>query len=210
MFGLCQSALVRMRVGSSPGNAATDARAMSHELGVRRCGRCVRPARVGIEAHRDAAQEELSGWSGCNPSVFDSDQSVGDMRPQLLERVAEIGHKVDFVTLLYDSDLDAALAHQLTDHRPTHAIIPTELKSTPDRQGPVVKRRFPGLQLAKVLAEAVADMTDGTDAQADQVAVGMGRIAHEVALQLTGVLGAHQIIIWQRKVIHADVAIAAR
>src|SRR6516165_5413980 len=107
MFGLRQLAIVRMRVGSSPCYAATDARALSHELGMRCYGRCVRRARVGIEAHRDAPQEELSGWGGCNLAVLNAHQSLGNVRLQLLERVAEIGHKVDFVTLLYFSDLDA-------------------------------------------------------------------------------------------------------
>jgi hypothetical protein len=66
---------------------------------------------------------------------------------------------------------------------------------------------FPTGQVARVLAEAVADVADGADAQSDQIRVRMRRIAHEIAVQPAGILGARQVILRQREVIHADVGV---
>ena len=41
-------------------------------------------------------------------------------------------------------------------------------------------------EFTEVLTEAVADVTDGAHAEADQVAVGMRGVAHKVALQRAG------------------------
>src|SRR5579864_8800828 len=65
------------------------------------------------------------------------------------------------------------------------------------------------LQLAEILTEALADVTDGAYSEADQIAPRMRRVAHEVALQLAGFLSAHQLIVREREMIHADVAIAS-
>src|SRR5690606_19182840 len=54
-----------------------------------------------------------------------------------------------------------------------------------------------------------ADVADGAHAQADQIALGVSRIAHEVALQSAGRLGARQLIGRKGEVVHADVRVAA-
>ena len=49
-------------------------------------------------------------------------------------------------------------------------------------------RDLPAGQVARVLAEAVADVADRAHAQADQVAVGVGGVAHEIAMQAAALL----------------------
>ena len=61
--------------------------------------------------------------------------------------------------------------------------------------------------VAVVLAVQVADLADGRDAQPNQIAMPVGGVALEVALQGGFFLSDGQFVIGQRKVIHADVAI---
>ena len=58
------------------------------------------------------------------------------------------------------------------------------MSAAPDRQAPAVDGALPAGQVARVLAEAITDMTDRTHAEPDQVAIRVRRVAHEVSLHL--------------------------
>src|SRR5579883_3186509 len=68
--------------------------------------------------------------------------------------------------------------------------------------------RLPRAQISMVLAEAIAEMADRAHSQADEVAIGMSRVAHEVAMQLPRCLGAGEVIVRPREMIHADVTVS--
>src|SRR5690606_35178731 len=77
-------------------------------------------------------------------------------------------------------------------------------------QPSLVQRDLPTRQVARVLAEAVADVADRTDAQPDQVGVDVGGVAHEVAVQAAAQLGGGEVVVGQGEVVHADVDVACR
>ena len=53
-------------------------------------------------------------------------------------------------------------------------------------------------------------MADRRDAKANQIAIGVGGVAHEIAMQATALLRLCQVIIGQGEMIHADIDIASR
>ena len=69
--------------------------------------------------------------------------------------------------------------------RTQHVVI-VEREPARDRQAALVHRGFPRREVAEVLAVTVADVTDGTRAETDEIAFGMRGVAHEIALQGSG------------------------
>src|SRR3546814_4373669 len=74
----------------------------------------------------------------------------------------------------------------------------------------LVDGELPARQVSRILAEAASDVADRADAQAHQVAVGVGGVAHEVAVQAAARLGLGEVVVGQREMIHADVGVAGR
>src|SRR3546814_3565751 len=59
-----------------------------------------------------------------------------------------------------------------------------------------------------VCSSDLADVADRAHAQAHKVAVGVGGVAHEVAVQAAALLRAGEVVVGQGEVIHADVDVA--
>ncbi len=98
--------------------------------------------------------------------------------------------------LLFDLPvIDTPMTHQRDDHIAAQPIVVTQLVATVHRQHAVVQSRVVLRELLDVLAVAVGDLADGGNAQPDQVAVGMGGVALEVALQGTVGAGQGQLVL---------------
>ncbi len=104
--------------------------------------------------------------------------------------------------------VDFALTHELLNDIGAQHIVKAKFQSAPYRQSIRSQGRFPTGQILRVLAEAVADVTDGADAETDEVSIDMGRIAHEVTVQSTANLCFGEVILGQCEMFHANVAIA--
>src|SRR5262249_5496022 len=141
-----------------------------------------RRLQVGVEAYGDAPQQQPSHPGYGDSPIPDHDQAIGDTRLQPRERLVEIGGEVDTEVGFDRTHVDRALAHELSDDRRTHPVIRTQREAAPERQLTGSERRFPLLQLAEILAEAVIDVTDRAHTEADEVSSAMCRVAHEVAL----------------------------
>ena len=101
-----------------------------------------------------------------------------------------------------------ALAHQRLDQVGADLVVLVHAHPAEHRQPAFVQRDLPGRQVARVLAEAVADVADRTHPKPDQVAVGMGGVTHEIAMQSATRLRHCQLVVGQGEMVHADVDIA--
>ena len=105
-------------------------------------------------------------------------------------------------------ELDAPVAHQGVDHVAAQHVVGVQAVAAHHRQPATFEPRLILGRFLDVLTVAVADLADRGDAKADKIAVRMGGVTLEVALQSAIFPGQRQLIIRQREVIHADVDIA--
>ena len=99
------------------------------------------------------------------------------------------------------------MADQLLNHCPPQAIVGVAQQAAAGRQLGGGQGVLVVIEVAAVLAVQVADLADGRDAEADQVAVAVGGVALEIALQGRFFLGNGQFVVRQGEVVHADVAV---
>src|SRR5690606_26965268 len=163
---------------------------------------------VAVEAHGDDTQQQASARRGLQAGFAQLDQAVCLQRLQAGQRIGEVAAEIDDVTAAEDVVVQAAMAHQLLDHVGADHVVLVHAHATPHRQAALVDRLLPAADIARVLAEAGADVADRAHAQADQVALRMGGVAHEVAVQAAFALRARQLVGRQGEVVHADVLVA--
>src|SRR5690606_22085248 len=192
----CEKAQVEQKVNSSP-SSATMLRSTRGKVVPVTSGRAPWPAgrsdgarepgrgpfrrtalrgivEVTVETHRYVTQQQAPLRSGGDAFGLDPDQPVLDQRVQALQGVGEIRGEVDPVAALERGHRDLALAHELLDQLRPQDIVLVQLHAAEHRQPALVQGDLPGRQVARVLAEAVADVADGADPQADEVALGVG------------------------------------
>src|SRR5579862_2386883 len=170
----------------------------------------VRPMQMAVEAHRNVTEQKAPGWCGANALFLHCQEAVRDQRLRPMQRIGEISNEGNVVSFLGGADLDLTFAHQLLDDIGTQQIVDVELDATRHGQLVVIEGSAPIAHLPVVLTEAVADVTDPARPEADKIAAGMGSVPHEVAVESSQLLSPREVIIGQREVIHADVAISRR
>ena len=175
------------------------------------CGRFAAFVQVVVEAHGDDTQQQAAARRG-------GDAPRADLAPGRRRRAARAAParaaKYSSKSMSWRrsmASMSIAPWHMscwMTSARTRSS----KLSSRPRHTGgwPRSTASLPGRQLARILAEGVADVADGADAEADQIAVGVRGVAHEIAVQRAGVLRQRQVVVRQREVIHADVAVAGR
>ena len=112
--------------------------------------------------------------------------------------------KFDPVTLLKIAVAQFTMAHDGLDDAAAQAVFRAQCDAPPDGQLAGMDSALPGGDGFQVLGIAVADFSDRTDAEANQVALFVRGVALEVSLQLALSLCQGQFIIRQGKMIHAD------
>src|SRR4249919_975610 len=173
-----------------------------------RCGNGGGLLEIAVEAHGDVTQEQPPARGDRDPARLDPDQAVLGQGPQLFERLGEVLGEIDPVAPLKRAYRHLALAYQLLDQVRAQLVVLIQAHAAEYRQPAFVERNLPARQVARVLAEAVADVADRAHAQADEVAVGVGGVAHEVAMQAAARLRDREIVVGQCEMIHADVHVA--
>ena len=98
---------------------------------------------------------------------------------------------------------DLALAHQRHDDGPAHQVIAIQRQPSHYGQPPLIQMVVVLLQRLGVLAVGCAHPADRGYTQADEIAVGLGAVALEIAVQAPLPLGDRQRIRRQGKVVHA-------
>src|SRR5215218_6658500 len=192
----CENAQVLQKWRASPSSAST--RRSSRGNAVSFTARSTRSDRAGearrelagvyglvevsVEAHGDITQQQSTPCGREDTAGFPAYEPIRHERCEPVQRIGEIGIEIDRVAPLQRRNRDLSLAHQLLDEVCAQPIVLVQVHAAEDRQTAVVNRDLPAGKVPRVLAEAVADMADRAHAQADQVAVGVGRVAHEVAM----------------------------
>ena len=105
-------------------------------------------------------------------------------------------------------NIEEAVAHQVLDRIGADEVVLIERQPAHYGQAAGIQSGVVARQVARVLAEGGADVRDRAHAQSDQVAVAMGRVALEIALQRAGVLRLRKVIAGASEVVHANIAIA--
>ena len=123
----------------------------------------------------------------------------------MIQRVGEVALELNAVAILEFAEVDAPLAHQVEDDLAAQYVILTQVVTPVNRQHAAIQPRIVLGQFLDTLAVAVADLADRGHADADQVAVGVGRVPLEVALQGAVLAGLRQLIVRQGEVVHTDV-----
>ena len=96
------------------------------------------------------------------------------------------------------------MAHQRLDDGPPQHIVGIEFDPPENRQLTGIKQGVILVERFDVLAVDRADLADRGDAEREHVAIRMGRIALEIAVQAPFTLGNGQLIVGLGEVIHAD------
>ena len=89
-------------------------------------------------------------------------------------------------------------------------VVRAEFDAAQDGDSAAVQRFVVAAARFFVLAVATAEHTDGADAEAEQVAVGEGRVALKVAVKRAFALVADEAVFRAGKVVEADKFVAAR
>src|SRR5690348_2514583 len=100
------------------------------------------------------------------------------------------------------------MAGERLDHRAAHEVVGAELEAARHRQVAVVESKAVVVEALPVLVVRRAYPTNRRNAETDQVALGTGRIALEVALQPALALRHGELVVRPREVIHANVQVA--
>lgn len=163
---------------------------------------------VFVEHHGHAAHKEPAHVGNLHALRVHAEQAVGLHGVQALQLGGEVGGKVDLVGLADGVKAQPALAHQGHDDGAAQQIVLRGGEAAHHGQAALLQRLAVFVQGFGILAVDVADVADGGDAQADQVAVGLGAVALEVAVQAALAFGDGQRIARQGKVVHAHVVVA--
>src|SRR5690606_2944434 len=99
------------------------------------------------------------------------DQAVASHFLQLRPDGGEVAAEVDGEALLDSGDVQLEFADQRLDHGATDAVVAVAVQAAAGGQLAVGQALLVVVQVADVLAVQIADLTDGGDAQTNQVAV---------------------------------------
>ena len=104
--------------------------------------------------------------------------------------------------------LEAEAAHEVLDEAAAQQVVFVEQVAAEQGQPAGIEVGIVGFELALVLAVDAADFADGGEADGNQVAVGVGGIALEVALQAAFAQGNGEFVLGLGEMVHADEDVA--
>ena len=166
-------------------------------------------AQVVVEHHGDIAYQEAA-FGGNGQSVrFQADESEGGELLQVGKFVFEIAVERDTEHAFVDSVIQGETAHQILDDIAAQKVVLIELVAAHDGQVSCIERGIVGVDVAFVLGVGAADFADGGYADGNQIAVRVGRVALEVALEEAFFEGDGKFVIGFGEVVHTDEDIAA-
>ena len=144
------------------------------------------------------------------PASSSSISSSAASGASALDFVGEILAKIDVVLGAKIVEGQAVVAHQGLDNGRAQQIVVIDFNTLPDRQLAVLDQSLVLHGRDRVLGKQIADVADGADAERNQIAMAVCRIALEVALQRTVAAGPHQFVARQREMVHADIHVTRR
>jgi hypothetical protein len=152
---------------------------------------------IRIKHHAHRAHQQAPGRQYGDSITVEPDQAVLGHALKLRPELTEITLKIDVERAFDLGEFEAEIADQLLDHGATQAIIGVTQQATAGGQLRGSQGILVLIQVAAVLAVQVADLTDGRHAQTNQIAMTVGGVALEIALQGRLFLGNRQFIVGQ-------------
>lgn len=134
---------------------------------------------------------------------IDLQQPVSGHVAQLHERIGEILVEADVPGGLGGRNVQLEVTDEAGDHVAANQIVAGQLDAAEHRQTPGVEIRVILLQPTPILAVGVVDLADRGHTDPDQIAIGMGRVTLEVAIEGPGLLGAGQLVVGAGEMVHA-------
>ena len=166
-------------------------------------------AQVVVEHHGDIAYQEATFGGNGHPVRFQADESEGGELFQVGKFVFEIAVERNPEHAFVDSVIQGEAAHQILDDIAAQKVVLIELVAAHDGQVSGIERGIVGVDVAFVLGVGAADFADGGYADGDQIAVRVGRVALEVALEEAFFEGDGKFVIGFGEVVHTDEDVAA-
>ena len=137
-------------------------------------------------------------------------QAVSGERLQCLPFAGEVSRGVDVPACADSVEVEAQVAHDVGDDVLADVVVHAEFNAAQDRDSAAVQRFVVAAARFFVLAVTATEHADGADAEAEQVAVGEGRVALKVAVKRAFALVADEAVFRAGKVVEADKFVAAR
>ena len=163
--------------------------------------------KVGVKHHAHRAHQQPPRGQYRQLVTVQGNQAVGCHFFQGRPLGRKIPSEVDIECLLNARKRQVQVANDLLNDFASESVILVTDQATTGGELSAGQTVLIVRDVAVVLAVQVADLADGRDAQPNQIAMPVGGVALEVALQGGFFLSDGQFVIGQGKVIHADVAI---
>lgn len=163
--------------------------------------------RVCVETGGNVLHEKPATRGEANVPGSHRDQIVFNIGDQAAHFVGKIAIEVDGIGLGDFTPIKLSVAHQPPNHITSQDVVRGEGNTSTYRRRSSFYRRIVIHKMAMVLAVGITHPAYGADADAENVAIGAGRISLEITLQRARHLGCDQVVITARKMIHTDIAI---
>ena len=164
---------------------------------------------VVVEHHGDVAYQEAAFGGNGHPVRFQADESEGGELFQVGKFVFEIAVERDTEHAFVDSVIQGEAAHQILDDIAAQKVVLIELVAAHDGQVSGIEGSIVGIDVAFVLGVGAADLADGGYADGNQIAVRVGRVALEVALEEAFFEGDGKFVIGFGEMVHTDEDVTA-
>lgn len=128
---------------------------------------------------------------------------------QIRQFVFEVAVERDAEHTFVNPVVEREAAHQILNDIAAQDVVLIELITAHDGQSAFVDGGIVGIDVAFVLGIGAADFADGRHADGDQIAIRVGRIALEVALEEAFFEGDGEFVVRFGEMIHADEDVAA-
>ena len=164
---------------------------------------------VVVKDHGDVSYQEAAFRGNGQPVRFQADEPEGGELFQVGKFVFEIEVERNTKHAFVDLVIQGETAHQILDDIAAQKVVLIELVAAHDGQVSGIERGIVGVDVAFVLGVGAADFADGRYADGDQIAVRVGRVALEVALEEAFFEGDGKFVIGFGEMVHTDEDVAA-
>ena len=166
-------------------------------------------AQMVVEHHGDVADQETALRRNGQAVRFETNQAEGFQLLHIFQFGCKIAAKRNTEHAFVNLIIKREAAHQILNDVAAQNVVLIELVAAHNRQMSGIECGVIGIDVALVLGVGAADFADRGYADCHQVAVGIGGITLEVALQETFFEGDGELVVWFCKVVHPNEDVAA-
>ena len=163
---------------------------------------------VGVEGHGDVADEEAPRRFYRDAIVVQGDKAVVGHFRQRLPFFGKVLFCIDFKCVTDGIEVKAQVAHDVRNDVAADMVVRIQGDAAQDGQTAGIKRLIVAAARFFVLAVVVIEHGNGAGAEADEIALAVGGVALEVAVESAVFLVLHEAVVGFGEVIKADEVVA--